>query len=92
MTRILLAPFTILAGLIAGAVGKKLFERVWSLIDDSEPPSPEHREIEVWKLAAALALEGAIFRAIRGLVDNASRRAFFRLTGSWPGEKRPAPE
>lgn len=43
MTRILFAPFSILASLIAGALGKKLFERVWSLIEDSEPPSPKHR-------------------------------------------------
>ena len=92
MTRILFAPFSILAGLIAGAIGKKLFERVWSLIEDSEAPSAEHREIEVWKLIAALALEGMIFRAVRGLVDHASRRAFFRLTGTWPGQERPEPE
>jgi hypothetical protein len=92
MTRILFAPFSILAGVIAGALGKKLFERVWSLIEDSEAPSPKHREIDVWKLIAALALEGLIFRAVRGLVDNASRRAFFRLTGTWPGEEHPEPE
>jgi hypothetical protein len=40
-------------------------------------------------LAVALALEGAIFRVIRGLVDRGSRRGFMRLTGTWPGEERP---
>ena len=92
MTRLLFAPFSIAAGLIAGAVARKLFDRVWSLIEDSEPPSPEHREIQVWKLIASLALEGMIFRAVRGLVDYASRRGFFKLTGVWPGEERPEPE
>ena len=92
MRRILFAPFSILAGLIAGAIGRKLFDRVWLLIEDAEAPSPKDREIELWKLIAALALEGMIFRAVRGLVDQASRRAFFRLTGTWPGEERPEPE
>jgi hypothetical protein len=34
-------------------------------------------------------LEGAIFRAVRGVFDHGSRQAFSRLTGSWPGEERP---
>jgi hypothetical protein len=66
MTRILFAPFSILAGLIAGAVGKKLFERVWSLIEDSEAPSPEHREIEVCS-----ATRAAVGQAL-GLPNKAS--------------------
>ena len=44
------------------------------------------------KLAAALAIEGAVFRTVRGLADHGSRRTFARLTGSWPGEAAPGPE
>jgi hypothetical protein len=40
----------------------------------------------------ALALEGAIFRATRGLVDHFARRSFERATGRWPGETAPQPE
>jgi hypothetical protein len=36
-------------------------------------------------------LEGAIFRAVRGVFDHGSRVAFSRLTRSWPGEERPDP-
>jgi hypothetical protein len=36
-------------------------------------------------------LEGAIFRAVRGLVDHAARRSFYNLTGSWPGDEAPEP-
>jgi hypothetical protein len=73
-------------------VGKKVFEQVWGLIDEEEPPDSKHRETSWAKLVAALALEGAIFRAIRGAFDHGSRRGFARLTGSWPGEERPEPE
>ena len=85
-------PIGVISGLIAGIAGKKVFERVWGMIDDEEPPSPKHREISIAKMLAALALEGAIFRAVRGLADHGVRRSFAGVTGSWPGEERPEPE
>jgi hypothetical protein len=90
--KLLFIPFSVAAGLVAGFAGKKIFERVWGLIDDQEPPEPEHRDISGWKMIAALALEGAIFRATRGLADHAARRSFERATGRWPGETAPQPE
>jgi uncharacterized protein DUF4235 len=90
--KLLFAPVSILAGLLAGLVGKKAFERLWGLIDDEEPPSPEHRELSWSKLVAALAIEGAIFRLVKGLTDHAARRSFAKATGSWPGEERPQSE
>jgi hypothetical protein len=90
--KFLFIPIGVVGGLLAGLAGKKLFEQVWGLIDDQEPPDPKHREISLAKMLAALALEGAIFRAARGLADHGSRRSFARLTGSWPGEERPEPE
>jgi hypothetical protein len=90
--KLLFAPFSIMAGLVAGIIGRKAFEQVWGLIDKEEPPSPKHREISVVKMAAALALEGAIFRMVRGLADHWFRRTFARVMGKWPGEERPEPE
>jgi hypothetical protein len=91
MIKILFIPFSVLGGILAGVVGKKTFEGLWSAIEDEEPPDPKYREIAWQKLVAALLLEGAIFRAVRGLADHGSRRAFRRLTGRWPGEERPDP-
>jgi hypothetical protein len=85
-------PIGVAGGLAGGFVGKKLFEQVWGWIDEEEPPSPKHRDISLPKMVAALALEGAIFRAVRGLADHGSRRTFARIAGSWPGEERPEPE
>ena len=82
-------PLSIAGGLLAGLIGKKLFEQLWGLVDEEEPPEPEHREISMVKLALALIIEGAIFRLIRGLFDHGARRGFARLTGSWPGEESP---
>lgn len=86
------APISIVLGLIAGMVGGKIFERIWGLIDEEEPPKPEHREFSWPKLVAALIVEGAIFRLVKGLVDHGSRTSFAKLTGTWPGEERPERE
>jgi hypothetical protein len=90
--KLIFAPISIVLGLIAGVVGKKLFEGVWGLVDDEEPPRAEHREFSWPKLVAALLVEGAIFRLVKGLVDHGTRASFARLTGSWPGEEGPEPE
>ena len=92
MGKVLFIPFSILGGLIAGLIGKKIFEAIWGAIDDQEPPDSEHRDVSWGKLIPALALEGAIFRATRGAADHASRVAFYRATGSWPGEEAPEEE
>ena len=90
--KLLFIPFSIVAGLLAGTVGKKLFEAVWGAIDDAEPPSSEHRDIDLKKMLIAEALQGAIFRVTRKLVDHEARRAFASTVGTWPGEERPEPE
>lgn len=92
MARVLFAPVSIAAGLIAGLLGRKLFEGAWGLIDDEQPPDAEHRDIEWPKLIAALVIEGAIFRLVKGLVDHGARAYFERATGAWPGEEAPEPE
>jgi hypothetical protein len=89
VSKLLFIPFSVIGGILAGIIGKKTFEALWGVVDDEEAPDPKHREISLKKLLPALALEGAIFRAVRGLADHGSRHAFQRLTGSWPGEERP---
>jgi len=86
------APISIILGLIAGAIGGKIFERIWRMVDEEEPPKPEHREFSWPKLIAALLVEGAIFRLVKGLVDHGSRTSFAKLTGAWPGEEAPEAE
>ena len=91
MSKILFLPFSVLGRILAGFIGKKAFAGVWRLVDDEKAPDPTQREIPWQKLIPALLLEGAIFRAVRGVFDHGSRRAFTKLTGSWPGEERPDP-
>jgi Protein of unknown function (DUF4235) len=91
MTKIFFLPFRVLAGAFAGAVAKRLFEGLWSLVEHETPPDPKHRDVPWKKVVPALLIQGAVFGAARGITDRASREAFSRLTGAWPGEEREEP-
>jgi Protein of unknown function (DUF4235) len=92
VAKFLFLPLSIGAGLLSGLLARKAFEQLWGLVDKEEPPHAEHREVRLPKLIAALAVEGAVFRAVKGLTDHGARRSFARLTGTWPGEEQPEPE
>jgi hypothetical protein len=92
MAKLLFIPVSIGGGLVAGFVSKKVFDQLWGLIDEEEPPSPKHRDIDWRKLLLAAAVQGAIFRAMREASDHYSRRAFARTTGTWPGKESPEDE
>ena len=86
VTKLLFAPVKIASGRIAPRVSTRIYRRLWSVIDDdSPPPRAQERQTSVAKLALALALEGACTAIVSGLLDQASRRKFARLTGRWPG-------
>jgi len=87
ITKLLFLPFSVAAGLIGGLVGRRAFALAWGAVDDREPPKPQDPRARLGKLALALALEGAVFRVAKGLIDHASRSSFARVTGRWPGEK-----
>ena len=82
------APLGIVAGLAAGFVAQKGFDRLWAIFDDEEAPGPDQRQVPYSKLIPALLIEGAIFRVTKGVVDHGVRGAFARMTGRWPGEER----
>jgi Protein of unknown function (DUF4235) len=88
VSKVLFLPFGLAGGILAGLIGKKTFEGVWSLVDDEQAPDPKQREVAWRKLIPALLLEGAIFRIARGLADHGARIAFSRLVGAWPGDER----
>ena len=82
-------PIGLVAGLAAGQIAKKIFDKVWGLVQDEEAPRPKHRQVPVMTLVLALLVEGAIARVVRGMVDHGTRHGWARLTGEWPGEERP---
>ena len=85
-------PFGIVLGILAGLLGKKLFDFAWTKIDDEEPPEATTQETTWGRLLATAAVQGVIFRVTRFVVDRYGAIGFNYLTGVWPGEKRPDPD
>jgi hypothetical protein len=90
--KLLYKPFGIIFGILGGLLGKRLFDFVWTKIDDEEPPEATTEQAQWGKIIVAAALQGMIFRATRAVIDRQGARGWYYLTGSWPGEKRPDPD
>jgi hypothetical protein len=85
-------PFSVLIGLLSGILASKIFEFVWSKIDDEDAPDPKFRSQPYTKLTIALIVQGAIQRLVRGYVDHGLRIAWARTIGEWPGDEEPQPD
>jgi hypothetical protein len=92
MGKLLFVPFSVATGLAAGFAAQKIFDQIWGLVDKEDAPDSKYREIELPKLIAAAAIQGAVFRVVKEASDHYARRAFANVTGSWPGQERPEPE
>ncbi len=87
--KLLFVPISIISGRIAGLTARRLTDRVWGLVDHERPPRPDQRSATWPKLAARLAVEGAVTALVSGLTNHAARRWFAGFTGRWPGEDEP---
>ena len=85
-------PIGLILGILSGFVGKKIFDFVWTKIDDEDPPKGTTQQAPWIKVLAAAALQGMIFKSTRVVVDRYGAIGWNYLTGIWPGEKRPDPE
>ncbi|CAN5606169.1 hypothetical protein BH10ACT11_BH10ACT11_14250 [soil metagenome] len=86
MNKVAFTPISIVSGLVAGFAASKLFELLWSKIDDEEAPEANQQEVAWGKLMLAMAIDGALFRVVRAATDRGTRVAYHRATGAWPGD------
>lgn len=85
-------PIGLLLGLLAGLLGKRVFDFAWQKIDDEDPPKGTTEQSSWVKILGAAALQGVIFKTVRVAVDRYGAIGWRYLTGVWPGEKRPDPD
>lgn len=90
LIRLLYKPFAIVGGLIAGKIGRSLFQGLWSRIDDAPPPAPGTGEGAVTKVVTAQALQAGVMAGTAAAVDRMFAVAFHHLIGIWP-KKPPEP-
>jgi hypothetical protein len=74
---------SVLGGILAGAV----FEKVWAkLSGEREIPPPISARHSTREVVTAAALQGAIFGAVKAVVDRAGAKGYRKLTGFDPGK------
>ena len=80
-------PVGIVASVAAGAIASAVFKQIWKRVaDEDDAPSAMQSEYSLGQILLAATLEGAIFAAVKALVDRGGAKGFQRLTGSWPGD------
>jgi hypothetical protein len=89
--KLLYKPLGIALGLLAGSLGRKAFDSLWSLIDAGQPPEATTQDAGWAKVLTAAALQAAIFAVVRAAVERAGATWFSDFTGVWPGPKHQGP-
>jgi F0F1-type ATP synthase membrane subunit c/vacuolar-type H+-ATPase subunit K len=80
-------PVGILAGVAAGAVSGAIFKQVWKRVArQDDAPDALQSEYSLVRVIVAASIQGAIFAAVKALVDRLGAQGFQRLTGEWPGD------
>ncbi|MDP9294374.1 MAG: DUF4235 domain-containing protein [Actinomycetota bacterium] len=90
--KLLYKPIGIVLGVLSALVGKRIFNFVWTKIDDEDPPKGTTQVAPWSKILIAAAIQGTIFKTTRVVVDRYGAVGWHYLTGTWPGEKRPDPD
>ncbi len=85
--RFLYAPFGIVFGVLGGLLGGMIFKQIWKRVaDEDDAPSAMQSEYSLGQVLLAATIQGAIFAAVKALIDRGGAKGFQRLTGSWPGD------
>ena len=74
---------SVLGGLLAGAV----FKKVWAAVSgEEEAPEAISSEYSTKEVLLAAALQGAIIAGVKAAVDRAGAKGFKKVTGADPGQ------
>jgi hypothetical protein len=83
---VLYRPLGLASGVAGGLLAGALFKQVWKLLaGEDDAPKATDPEYGWGEILVAAAVQGAIFAAVKALVDRAGATGWSRLTGSWPG-------
>ena len=85
--RFLYKPVGLVGGILAGLLANAVFTRLWArLAPRGDVPEATQKSAGWAEVAAAAALQGAVMKGTRALVDRAGATGFEKATGTWPGK------
>ncbi|HEX8934138.1 MAG TPA: DUF4235 domain-containing protein [Pseudonocardiaceae bacterium] len=73
---------SVLGGILAGAV----FKKVWAVVSgEEEAPEATSPDYSTKEVLIAAAVQGAIFAVVKAAVDRAGAKGIKKITGTDPG-------
>jgi hypothetical protein len=86
MAKLFYKPFGLIFSVLGGIFAGMIFKRIWGAVGDEDEAPEATDETRGWgEVLVAAAAEGAVFGAVKALVDRAGATGFAHLTGAWPG-------
>jgi hypothetical protein len=86
MAKLFYKPFGLIFSVLGGIFAGMIFKRIWGAVGDEDEAPEATDETRGWgEVLVAAAAEGAVFGAVKALVDRAGATGFAHLTGGWPG-------
>ncbi|WP_200304848.1 DUF4235 domain-containing protein [Streptomyces adelaidensis] len=78
-------PLGFALGWLSGALASAAFRKTWKVIrHEDDAPDALDRDRGWGEVLLAAAIQGAIFSAVRSVVDRTGAKAIERSTGVWP--------
>lgn len=86
MIKLLYKPLGLVLSALSAIVAGRLSKAVWQKMSGQDTAPTSKDEHRGWgEIAAAAAVEGAVFGGTKAIVDRAGAKAFAKATGTWPG-------
>jgi hypothetical protein len=85
---LLYRPIGLVSSLVGGLIAGLVFKQVWRLAapgPQSDPPKALETEYPFKQILLAAVIQGAIFSAVKTIIDRQGARLFEKATGEWPG-------
>ncbi|WP_433336554.1 DUF4235 domain-containing protein [Spirillospora sp. CA-294931] len=81
--KLLSLAFSVLGGVLAGAVFKQIWKRV---AGQDDAPDADDRDYTWGQVLVAAAAQGAIFGLVKAATQRAGAHGVRKATGRWPGD------
>jgi hypothetical protein len=79
-------PVGLALGAVSGMLAGAVFKQAWKMLGHDEDAPDATDEERGWReVIIAATVQGAIFAAVKAIVDRGGATAARRLTGTWPG-------
>jgi hypothetical protein len=86
--KLLYRPVGIVSSIAGGLIASMLFKQIWKRVSagaDADPPTALQSEYPFKEILLAAILQGAIFAAVKAVIQRQGAKGFQRMTGEWPG-------